>query len=495
LLIRFSGSGKSSLIRAIIQQCDDIVHVDVAQEMATVDNFESLAESARSPTSPASRHKSQSPIQLRASTKAYPSWFLELEESSASKRRPSAVESILDRNISFVEFPSYGSGESDTKFVPSLVETMFMHADVGSVESEQAVMEILGGSGGHLIDAVLYIFADSMCALPAGIDTNKAVDDLSDDLAQFSQLATLTNVIPIIGKSDLCNDDKLQTFKHAILKGIQDLSITPFLFGKTVDDVLQSLQDRPNSGIPTPDFEQSNSEETISAFPTARIPPYTVSALPGPDLLEMDASLLMSSSYMPPLVTSELPDLISQVLDPEHMPWLRRAACRKYLAWRKRMRFTNHLGSSGSKSHSADNLAWTARSLSHPARAAWLLEQINQEVVRGNIGVLPTAEHPATSGAPVQHPASSIRASKSQLPDQRRVPGRPGGRRATDLPAWARKGEQVDSREYDPKDPLRLYEIWDGWGRAAVWSAGGSIIIGVVWVVAMQGWTLHHRGP
>lgn len=279
------------------------------------------------------------------------------------------------------------------------------------------------------------------------------------------------------------------------------MSVTPFLFGRTVKDVLQSLHDRPIMGSPKPGFEQGNSEETISTFSAERellnyaIPPYTVSALPGPDLLEMDASLLMSSSYMPPLVPSELPELISQALDPEHIPWLRRAACRKYLTWRKRMRLTNHLGSSSEdKSHSPDNLAWTARSLPHPARATWLLEQINQEVVRGNIGVLPTAETPAASGVhTAQHPASSIRASKSQLTGQRRVSGRRGGPRATQLPAWARRGQQVDSQEYDPRDPLRLYEIWDGWGRAVVWSASGGIIIGVVWVVAAQGWTLHQK--
>jgi hypothetical protein len=307
-------------------------------------------------------------------------------------------------------------------------------------------------------------------------------------------------VIPVIGKSDLCNGDELHNFKVAILEGLQNRSITPFLFGRTVKDVLQSLRDLHVVGNPRPNFEQGSSEETISTSPSERerlnctTPPYALSALPGPDLLEMDASLLMSSSYLPPLVTSELPILITNVLDPDHIPWLRRAACQKYLAWRKRMRFTTHLGASPEiKSHSADNLEWTARSLSHPARAAWLLEQINQEVVRGNIGVLPTTENPATSGAS-QYQASSIRASKSQLPGQRRVPGRPTRRRPTELPAWARRSQQVDSREYDPKDPLRLYEIWDEWGRAVIWSASGSIIIGVVWVVAAQGWTLHHQG-
>lgn len=150
-----TGSGKSSLIREIIQQCDDIVHVDVPQEISSLNSLDeqNLASS--------SLHHSQRPTQLNASTKAYPPWYLDLEESSTLKRRPSTgVESILDRNISFVEFPSCGPGNSDPgSFTSSLLEKMFLHADVGPVESEQRVMEILGGSGGHLIDVVLYLFS------------------------------------------------------------------------------------------------------------------------------------------------------------------------------------------------------------------------------------------------------------------------------------------------------------------------------------------------
>jgi hypothetical protein len=420
-------------------------------------------------------------------------------EESTSKRRPSSgVDSILDRNIGFVEFPSSEPGDPTSG--SSLIEQMFMHADVGPVESEHKVMEILSGSGGHLIDVVLYMFSNSKwAAAPATQDLTEAVENLASDLSEFGHIATLTNVVPIIGKSDLCMDDDLHAFKIALLEGIQDMSITPFIFGRTVKDVLQSLYDRRAVGSPKAGFEHGSSEETISSFSSERersdnkIPPFTVSALPGPDLLEMDASLLMSSSYMPPLVKSELPELISQVLDPDHIPWLRRAACRKYLTWRKRMGLTHPLGSTpGSKPHSADNIAWAARSLSHTARATWLLEQINQEVVRGNIGVLPTAEVSATSGAHGTQPlASSIRASKSQLLG--RGPARTR-QRAADLPAWARTSREGDAREYDPRDPLRLFEIWDGWSRAVVWSASSGIIIGIVCIVAAQGWSLHRQG-
>jgi hypothetical protein len=49
----------------------------------------------------------------------------------------------------------------------------------------------------------------------------------------------------------------------------------------------------------------------------------------------MDASLLMSPSYSPPLVTSDLEDLVSQLFDPENIAYLRHSAVRKFISWRR----------------------------------------------------------------------------------------------------------------------------------------------------------------
>lgn len=62
---------------------------------------------------------------------------------------------------------------------------------------------------------------------------------------------------------------------------------------------------------------------------------YAVSSSQGDDDDEMDASLLMSSDYLRPLVSSQLPSLIQNLFDPEHMLWLRHAAVKKYLLWRR----------------------------------------------------------------------------------------------------------------------------------------------------------------
>ena len=65
--------------------------------------------------------------------------------------------------------------------------------------------------------------------------------------------------------------------------------------------------------------------------------PFLVSALPGSDDGEMDASLLMSPSYSPPLVASELQALVSMLFEPETMNKLRHISVRKFLVWREKL--------------------------------------------------------------------------------------------------------------------------------------------------------------
>lgn len=55
----------------------------------------------------------------------------------------------------------------------------------------------------------------------------------------------------------------------------------------------------------------------------------------------MDASLLMSSGYMQPLVPSDLFHLVDQLFDPENIQWLRHCAVKQFLHWRR-----NHMGTS-----------------------------------------------------------------------------------------------------------------------------------------------------
>lgn len=47
-----------------------------------------------------------------ASTKAYPAWWSDLEESRILRRRKSMGDSVLERNLCFVDTPGYGNKTS-----------------------------------------------------------------------------------------------------------------------------------------------------------------------------------------------------------------------------------------------------------------------------------------------------------------------------------------------------------------------------------------------
>lgn len=78
------GIGKSSLILAVSQASDHIVHMDAVENM-------SLSR----------------PIEIHASTRPKPWWRCDMDESTSSKRRRSSVpDEVLDRNLCFVECPA-----------------------------------------------------------------------------------------------------------------------------------------------------------------------------------------------------------------------------------------------------------------------------------------------------------------------------------------------------------------------------------------------------
>lgn len=67
----------------------------------------------------------------------------------------------------------------------------------------------------------------------------------------------------------------------------------------------------------------------------ASLPPYTVCSSPSNDMEHMDASLLMSSDYIQPLLPSELSVLVEQIFDKDNASWLRHSAAKKIIQWRK----------------------------------------------------------------------------------------------------------------------------------------------------------------
>lgn len=114
------------------------------------------------------------------------------------------------------------------------------------------------------------------------------------------ELSQVSNVIPLIAKADLLSADQISAVKSRFQTHVENGDVQPFLFGAGT----------------------ANDEVT---------PPFAVSSARADDDDNMDASVLMSPDYEPPLVESELSALVERVFDPDNIAWLRHSAAKKLI--------------------------------------------------------------------------------------------------------------------------------------------------------------------
>ncbi|KAJ4293271.1 hypothetical protein N0V90_008553 [Kalmusia sp. IMI 367209] len=318
-----AGIGKTSLIRSIVQLCEDIVHVDPLSPSNSI--------SQASPPHPKSRKRKTEPsgtphiTETYASTKSYPPWWTDVEESRVLRRRKSSIDAVLERNLCFVDTPGYNADSSkseDVSRVTDYVESLLCQTTSVTSMDDNDLVGVISGSGGIGVDVVFYLLPPSQ--------------DISNDVEFMQRLSALTNVIPVIAKSDMLSAAELVAVKTSILARLQTTSIKPFLFGNAVDDALLAVQ-----GLSLEHSTHASSENKAASEPKEfpfPVPthPYAVSSTLGPDTETMDASLLMSPDYVQPLVPSELAALVNRVFDPESIAWLRHSAAKKFITWRRR---------------------------------------------------------------------------------------------------------------------------------------------------------------
>ncbi|XPS94298.1 hypothetical protein M3J09_003619 [Ascochyta lentis] len=321
--------GKSSLIRSIVQSCDDIVHVDPLSPSQSI---------SQPPLQrPKSRRRQQEQgttmrlTEIHASTKPYPPWWTDVDETRVLRRRKSSIDTILERNICFVDTPGYIEGRSEQDDMNLVIEYMesLLHQTASMANMEDGKMiEVVSGSGGVIVDAVLYLLPPNQ--------------DITKDVEFMQRLSAFTNVLPVIAKSEMLTAQELISLKVSILARLQATSVKPFLFGKPLDDALLAVQGldlvHPLETPTTAIYAGDSKEPSQFPFPTPTHP-YAISSAHGSDNDTMDASLLMSPDYVQPLMPSELSSLIEQIFDPESIAWLRHAAAKKFLAWRRKTKF------------------------------------------------------------------------------------------------------------------------------------------------------------
>jgi hypothetical protein len=148
------------------------------------------------------------------------------------------------------------------------------------------------------------------------------------------RLSPFTNVLPVIAKSDTLTPQQVTSLKLSILSDLRSAGVRPFLFGKSSSDILRSAA-----------FNSDGEMPTVTA-------PFAISSVVSSDSENMDASVLMSPEYVPPLLDTELKLLVDEVFEPDNIAWLKHAAAKKYMDWRAKnattlTTTTNHFGSPG----------------------------------------------------------------------------------------------------------------------------------------------------
>jgi hypothetical protein len=134
-------SGKTSLIKSIVQVCDDIVHVD--------------------PLASAHAARSGQTVETFASTKAYPQWWSDLDESRILRRRKSMGDSVLERNLCFVDT----SSSRKIEHIIHYTEQQLAKAIEATSTGQHDFAAMLSGRGGTQVDVILYLVSKGLISL------------------------------------------------------------------------------------------------------------------------------------------------------------------------------------------------------------------------------------------------------------------------------------------------------------------------------------------
>ena len=133
-----------------------------------VDSISPLSSLIESPTSQRGKSKQETSTtknteritEIFASTRAYPSWWSEIEEHRVLRRRRSIDDTVLERNLCFVDTPGYSQEVSiDERTDPILqyIEGQLSKTLYNANATEGELVSLLGGEGGSQVDLILYL--------------------------------------------------------------------------------------------------------------------------------------------------------------------------------------------------------------------------------------------------------------------------------------------------------------------------------------------------
>lgn len=145
-----------------MQLCEDIVHVDpLSPTYPRIDTLQPKKQKGKSSMKEVNSTKSIT--EIYASTRPYPSWWSEFEESKILRRRKSMGDSILERNLCFVDCPGCPSHSGSYSLEPIIryMESQLQRTISAVNTGDSDLVSLLSGNGGWQVDAVFYLISES----------------------------------------------------------------------------------------------------------------------------------------------------------------------------------------------------------------------------------------------------------------------------------------------------------------------------------------------
>src|SRR5579859_3308924 len=312
------------------------------------------------------------------------------------------------------------------------------------------------------------------------------------------QLSKLTNIVPIIAKSDSLSHTQTLQLELSLLRDLRANDIRIFTFGKSPSDLERNVV----GGIP-----------------------WALSSLRD-DAPEMDASLLMREEFGVQYVESDLPLCIRTIT--ENASWLRFAATKKFLEWRRAQ-----LESASFAETTSSANASLVMSVANPAISIVSLPSMTEGYAMARVGDHIEREERLARVRLVQwagdmrrtirEKMAIERATFEQIESQERVkwlvarlneavatqseqalvPAAQGPlvRRRSSAASHRRR-----KRAFGERDPLGLVWIKERWGprvsKSVLWCIEAGLIMGSGWVVwkyfvidsGLSGWFIEASG-
>ncbi|KAM5472814.1 hypothetical protein MauCBS54593_002526 [Microsporum audouinii] len=286
LLAGAPGCGKTSLLKSIAQVSEDIVHIDPLPHSPSA-----MVKSRRKTPGKPRRTRECEPIsEIYASTKPYPSWWSDMDDSRVLRRRKSTGDVILERNLCFVDtFAGSKSADQQTEVIVQYMNKQFARA-MSAVRSVTADFQgLLSGNGGPQVDVILYLISEKT---------------MTADIRSIQKLSNFSTVVPLIAKSDNLTSDEIQTIKRSFAERVRDADLKLSCFGPFGEALI-------NTNVSSPSI------------------PFEVSSANTNDDETMDASILMSPEYVQPLASSDLRFVLEKLFDRDNISWFRYSAAKK----------------------------------------------------------------------------------------------------------------------------------------------------------------------